>query len=294
MEPVIEVVSVTRQFRQLTAVDQVSFAVPEGACFGLLGPNGAGKTTTIEIMEGIQRPTKGHVLYFGRAMQARQLYQDIGIQFQHTALQDHLTVRDTLRLFAAFYQRCMPLEDLLSLCALHEFADRDTRALSGGQRQRLLLALALVNDPRIVFLDEPTSGLDPQARQHFWALIESIRARGKTIIMTTHYMEEAQQLCDDIAIMDRGRIIARGAPDALLAEHFSGAIVRLDDVSVSESLLARYGGERQDSRLQFHTTEVEALIAELIRQGVPLRHLEVQAPNLNDLFLQLTGYALRA
>lgn len=293
MKPVIEVVSLTKRFQGLTAVDQVSFAVPEGVCFGLLGPNGAGKTTTIEIMEGIQRPSSGHVLYFGRAMQARELYQEIGIQFQHTALQDHLTVRDTLKLFAALYEAPMALEELIELCSLGEFVERDTRKLSGGQRQRLLLALALINDPRIVFLDEPTTGLDPQARRHFWTLIESIKARGKTLIMTTHYMEEAQSLCDDIAIMDRGRIIARGAPESLLARHFAGIMVRMDEVPVPESLLQRFNGERRGTQLRFQTTDVESLVSALIGAGVPLHHLEIQAPNLNDLFLELTGHALR-
>lgn len=294
MEPVIKVESLTKRFRDLIAVDQVSFSVPEGVCFGLLGPNGAGKTTTIEILEGIQRPTSGHVLYFGRAMQARELYQDIGIQFQHTALQDRLTVRETLRLFQAFYDHPLPLEDLIALCALEDIITRDTRRLSGGQRQRLLLALALVNDPRLVFMDEPTTGLDPQARRHFWALVEAIRARGKTILLTTHYMEEAEHLCDQIAIMDRGRIIARGAPEALLREHFSGVMVRMDDARVPADLLARHAGWHQDGQLCFQTEQVETLVTELIAAGVSLHHLQVQAPNLNDLFLQLTGNALRA
>ncbi|MEX0584835.1 MAG: ABC transporter ATP-binding protein, partial [Natronospirillum sp.] len=167
MQPVIVVQNLSKQYGTLQAVDDISFVVPEGSCFGLLGPNGAGKTTTIEILEGLQKPTEGEVRYFGRLIPPRQLYQDIGIQFQHTALQDRLTVRETLRLFTAFYTRAVPEAELVDWCALGEFVDRDTKSLSGGQRQRLLLALALVGDPKLVFLDEPTSGLDPQARQHF-------------------------------------------------------------------------------------------------------------------------------
>ena len=294
MTPVIEVQNLVKRYGSVSAVDGVSFAVPEGECFGLLGPNGAGKTTTIEVLEGIQKPTQGQVRYFGRQVAPRHLYQDVGIQFQHTALQDHLTVRDTLRLFAAFYERSLTLDELIELCALAEFADRDTRALSGGQRQRLLLALALVNDPRIVFLDEPTTGLDPQARQHFWGLVDGIKARGKTILLTTHYMEEAESLCDRIAIMDHGRLIAEGAPAELLAEHFEGVLVRMDDTRVPAALMDRYQGVHAHGEVRFQTPSVDTLLSELMAANVSLHHLQVQAPNLNDLFLKLTGHALRA
>lgn len=293
MSPVIAVNHLVKRFGDVTAVDDISFAVQEGQCFGLLGPNGAGKTTVIEVLEGIQRPTHGEVEYFGRQMNPRELYQQVGIQFQHTSLQDHLTVRDTLRLFTAFYDRPMAEQALIRLCALADFADRDTRALSGGQRQRLLLALALVNDPKIVFLDEPTTGLDPQARQHFWSLVEAIKGQGKTILLTTHYMEEAETLCDRVVIMDQGRLVVEGSPPDLLAQHFDGVLVHMDDTPVPDDLMQRYQGTHVQGQVRFQTPAVETLLADLMQARVSLHHLQIQAPNLNDLFLKLTGRALR-
>lgn len=294
MQPVISVNHLVKRYQSVLAVDDISFQVTEGSCFGLLGPNGAGKTTTIELLEGILQPTSGSIMYFGAPLQARKLYRDIGIQFQHTALQDYLTVHETLRLFSSFYEQTLPITELVELCSLNAFVNRDARKLSGGQRQRLLLALALVNDPKVVFMDEPTTGLDPQARHNFWRLVTAIKARGKTVILTTHYMDEAQTLCDHIAIMDQGRIIATGAPDRLLAEHFAGALVWLNDTAVPPELLKRYGAQRRSGRLQFQTASVDALLAELIQAQVSLDNLQVQAPNLDDLFLKLTGSELRA
>ena len=218
MTALIEVRDLIKQYPGVRAVDGVSFTLDAGSCFGLLGPNGAGKTTTVEMIEGITPPTGGSVLYKGEPL-GQRFKLEAGIQFQSTALQDFITVRENLRLFRSFYPRGMDLDALVTLCSLAEFLDRDARKLSGGQRQRLLLALALVNDPDILFLDEPTTGLDPQARRNFWDLVRAIRARGKTILLTTHYMEEAYVLCDRIAIMDRGRIVAAAAPDALLQQH---------------------------------------------------------------------------
>lgn len=293
MQPVISVTDLVKRYQNVVAVDHISFAVAEGSCFGLLGPNGAGKTTTIELLEGILQPTSGQILYFGAPLAARNLYRDIGIQFQHTALQDYLTVRETLRLFSSFYEQTLPISELIELCSLQEFVQRDARKLSGGQRQRLLLALALVNDPKVVFMDEPTTGLDPQARHNFWDLVNAIKARGKTVILTTHYMDEAQTLCDQIAIMDQGRIVVTGAPDDLLAQHFAGVLVWLNDTAVPEAVLSRYGAQRRSGRLQFQTTQVDALLADLIQAGVSLDSLQVKAPNLDDLFLKLTGSELR-
>jgi ABC-2 type transport system ATP-binding protein len=218
MQNALQVRDLVKRYPGVTAVDGVSFAVQEGSCFGLLGPNGAGKTTTIEIMEGILKPTSGEVLYRGEPLGPR-FRDEAGIQFQFTALQDYLTVREHLNLFRRLYQAGPSVDELIDLCSLREFHDRDARKLSGGQRQRLLLAIALVNDPTIVFLDEPTTGLDPQARRNFWELLNRIKARRKTIVLSTHYMEEAYTLCDQIIIMDHGHIIAQGSPRSLLAEH---------------------------------------------------------------------------
>jgi len=201
----------------VVAVNGVSFAIRAGTCFGLLGPNGAGKSTTIEIMEGILEPTAGQVRYRGEPLGAR-FRAEAGILFQKTALQDFLSVRQTLALFRGLYRHGLSVDEAIRLCSLENLVDRDNKKLSGGQLQRLLLAVALINDPAIVFLDEPTTGLDPQARRRFWELVQSIKAQHKTVILTTHYMEEAELLCDEIVIVDHGRIIAQGAPRALLAE----------------------------------------------------------------------------
>ena len=189
MSVAISVQELTKKYKDITAVNNISFNVEQGHCFGLLGPNGAGKTTTIEIMEGIISPTSGQVTYKGKGYQGKKvddsISQQIGIQFQHTALQDFLTVKETLNLFSSFYQHTLAQEQVIELCDLKDFLNRDNRLLSGGQRQRLLLALALINDPEIIFLDEPTTGLDPHARRNFWQLIKNIKAQDKTIILAT-------------------------------------------------------------------------------------------------------------
>jgi ABC-2 type transport system ATP-binding protein len=214
----IEVTQLVKKYPSVVAVQGVSFTLKAGTCFGLLGPNGAGKTTTMEMIEGITPPSSGEIRFKGQPITAN-FKERIGIQFQSTALPDFLTVREVLKLFRSFYQETTPLESLIELCSLGEFLDRDTQKISGGQRQRLLLALALVNNPDLVFLDEPTTGLDPQARRNFWELVRTIRKNGKTIFMSTHYMEEAEVLCDEIAIMDHGKIIAQGVPNQLLGQH---------------------------------------------------------------------------
>ena len=221
---ILEVRDLTKIYPATTAVAGVSFSVPEGICFGLLGPNGAGKTTTIEIMEGILPPSSGEVRYRGERLGAR-FRQEAGILFQKTALQDFLTVRQCLHLFRGLYERGLEVEEVIRLCALEKLANRDNRKLSGGQQQRLLLAIALVNDPAVLFLDEPTTGLDPQARRNFWELVQSIKAQRKTIILTTHYMEEAELLCDEIVILDHGRVAERGTHAELVRS--GGAYQRL-------------------------------------------------------------------
>src|SRR5256885_5526391 len=198
--PILEVRELLKQYPATLAVAGVSFSVPEGVCFGLLGPNGAGKPPTIEIMEGILPPTAGEVRYRGEPL-GRRFREEAGILFQKTALQDFLTVRQCIALFRGLYTAGLDLDEVIRLCALEKLAGRDARRLSGGQQQRLLLAIALVNDPAVLFLDEPTTGLDPQARRNFWELVQSIKARRKTINLRTRYMEEAELLCDEIVIM---------------------------------------------------------------------------------------------
>lgn len=291
-DPILEVRSLVKQYPAVTAVDGVSFGVPAGTCFGLLGPNGAGKTTTIEIMEGILAPTSGQVLWRGAPI-GNTFREEAGILFQKTALQDFLTVRQCLELFRGLYRHGLGVEELLRLCALEQLAGRDNRKLSGGQQQRLLLAIALVNDPAVLFLDEPTTGLDPQARRSFWELVQSIKAQRKTIILTTHYMEEAELLCDEIAIMDRGRIIARGAPRTLLREHFAEVLLELPRRDLPEALPAGLTLRAAGERAEITTDDVDATLRLLLQAEVPLTHLRVRAPNLEDLFLELTGKELR-
>ena len=293
MIPILEVRDLIKRYPNVNAVDGVSFSVPEGICFGLLGPNGAGKTTTIEVMEGILTPTAGEVLYRGEIL-GQRFREEAGILFQKTALQDFLTVRQTLTMFRGLYDRGLDVEEVIRLCALEKLAGRDNRKLSGGQQQRLLLAIALVNDPAILFLDEPTTGLDPQARRNFWELIQSIKARNKTIILTTHYMDEAELLCDDIAIMDGGRIIARGGPRQLLQEHFEEVLLELprQDFPDAARHLSFKIIDASDS-VEIATQDLESTLRTLLDARVPLKNLRIRPPNLEDLFLELTGKELR-
>jgi ABC-2 type transport system ATP-binding protein len=293
MIPILEVRNLIKRYPTVNAVDGVSFSVPEGICFGLLGPNGAGKTTTIEVMEGILTATSGEVLYRGE-LQGSRFREEAGILFQKTSLQDFLTVRQTLTMFRSLYDRGLDVEEIIRLCALEKLAGRDNRKLSGGQQQRLLLAIALVNDPAILFLDEPTTGLDPQARRNFWELIQSIKARKKTIILTTHYMDEAELLCDDIAIMDGGHIIAQGGPRELLQQHFEEVLLELPRQDFPEA--ARQLPLKiidSTDRVEIATQDLETTLRTLLDAHVPLKNLRIRPPNLEDLFLELTGKELR-
>ena len=293
-EAILEVRDLVKQYPATTAVAGVSFQVAEGSCFGLLGPNGAGKTTTIEIMEGILPATAGEVRYRGAPLGAR-FREEAGILFQKTALQDFLTVRQCITLFRGLYTHGLSVDEVIRVCALDKLAGRDARKLSGGQQQRLLLAIALVNDPAILFLDEPTTGLDPQARRNFWELVQSIKARRKTIILTTHYMEEAEVLCDEIVIMDRGHLIARGSPQRLLHEHFAEVLLELPRQEFPEAARALPLNIMETSeRIEISTHNLEGTLRTLLEAQVPLTHLRIRPANLEDLFLKLTGTELRS
>src|SRR5512141_2959850 len=237
MSSIITATKLVKHYPGVVAVDNIDLSIPQGICFGLLGPNGAGKTTTIEILEGIHPPTSGTVLYKGEPLGPRYR-EEVGIQFQHTALQEFLTVRETLELFERLYRHTRPIPEIIELCSLADILDRDTRKISGGQRQRLLLALALINDPELIFLDEPTTGLDPQARRNFWELVTLVKSRNKTIILTTHYMEEAYALCDEIVIMDKGRIVSQGTPAQLLSEHFGDVVLQVPKDDAGDKVFA--------------------------------------------------------
>lgn len=291
--PLLEVRDLVKHYPKVKAVNGVSFALQSGTCFGLLGPNGAGKTTTVEILEGVHQPTSGEVLYKGDPV-GKRFRNEAGIMFQSTALQDFITVRETLDMFARLYTRNADLEEIIRRCNLGSYLDQDNRQLSGGQRQRLLLALALVNDPDMLFLDEPTTGLDPQSRRNFWDLIESIKAQGKTILLTTHYMDEAYVLCDVIAIMDRGRIIAQGTPKELLAAHFNDVILQLPETDITDSTSLSYPTHKRKGMIEITTSDVNRTIEELMAQDISLTHLQIRSRNLDDLFLELTGKELRS
>lgn len=294
METALEARHLVKTYPAVRAVDDVSFAVTTGICFGLLGPNGAGKTTTIEMIEGITPVTSGEVLYFGQPAGSR-FREEAGIQFQNTALQDFLTVRELLEMFRNLYDRRGDIGQIIEDCSLRELLDRDNRRLSGGQRQRLLLAIALVNRPRLVFLDEPTTGLDPQARRNFWKLVERIRATGTTVVLTTHYMDEAQVLCDEIVIMDAGRIVAQGSPDHLLSSRYPKVIIELPLEDVDGQM---HGIEHRVLRdrgvVEISTDDVNRSLRSLAAQVRELNRLKIRQPNLEDLFLDLTGHSLRA
>lgn len=294
MEIALEARKLVKQYPGVLAVNEVSFEVRSGSCFGLLGPNGAGKTTTVEIIEGVTPATSGKVYYFGTPA-GKKFREEVGIQFQNTALQDYLTVRETLQMFQSLYDRQADLEHIIHECSLEDLQDRDNRKLSGGQRQRLFLAVALVNKPRLVFLDEPTTGLDPQARRNFWELVERIRSDGTTVILTTHYMDEAQILCDEIAIMDVGQIIAQGNPAALLREHYQSVIIELpvEDVSGDLDKIEHRVLETQGV-IEISTNDVNTSLEILATHVTGLNRMKIRQPNLEDLFLDLTGHSLRA
>ena len=294
MPTVLEARDLTKQSPGVRAVDGVSFAMPEGICFGLLGPNGAGKTTTVEIIEGVTPATSGEVYYFGEPVGAK-FRQEAGIQFQNTALQDFLTVRETIEMFRSLYERKADFDDLIEQCSLGDLMDRDNRKLSGGQRQRLLLAVALVNRPRLIFLDEPTTGLDPQARRNFWDLVQNLRRQGASIVLTTHYMDEAQVLCDEIAIMDAGKIVTQGSPDSLLRERYQGLIIELPIADITSELDdIEHTVYENLGIVEVVTLDVSAALQLLSPHVQNLNHIKIRQPNLEDLFLDLTGHTLRA
>jgi ABC-2 type transport system ATP-binding protein len=292
-QPLLEVRNLTKSYGEVQAVRGVSFSIPQGICFGLLGPNGAGKTTTIELIEGIHKPTTGEILFRGVPV-GPHFHEEIGIQFQSTALPDFLKVKEVLHLFTSFYKKHADVDSLIKWCALEDYLDRDSNKLSGGQRQRLLLALGLINDPELIFLDEPTTGLDPQARRNFWDLIQDLKRRGKTIVLTTHYMEEAYVLCDEIAIMDHGKIISQGAPETLLKQHYNGLSIQLaqKDVTLPWTSIPGRVFER-DGMVEIQTDQVDATFKALMDAGIPLNSLRVRQRDLEDLFLDLTGKGVR-
>ncbi len=296
----------------MVAVDGLDLDVRRGECFGLLGPNGAGKTTTIEICEGLTKADSGEVSVLGLRWESdgKELRQRLGIQLQETQLSEKLTVLETVRLFRSFFRQGPTTAEVIAEVQLGEKQDSRVGGLSGGQKQRLALACALVGDPDFLFLDEPTTGLDPQARRQLWDLIEKFKASGKSILLTTHYMDEAERLCDRVAIMDHGKVIALGTPRELIAsigvEHvveFSAGVVAMEgagkdlDLDAIRGIEGVRGVRTEEGSVLLDVTElhraVPALLAELTRQGVPLTELRTHSATLEDVFVTLTGRHLR-
>lgn len=288
----VSVKGLVKTFAGVTAVDRLSLEVAYGECFALLGPNGAGKTTAMEILEGLQSPSSGEVWVLGQRP-GKKMAQRIGVQLQNTLLPDHLRVSEALDLFAGFYRRCMPRDQLLDLCSLDGILSKNCRALSGGQRQRLALALALINDPELLFLDEPTAGLDPQARHHFWQLINAIKALGnKTIVFTSHYMDEVEALSDRLAIMDQGRLVVSGTPTALLAEHCQGWLISLPShLRLPDDWQSIF--QLRAGRWQALVEDLSSWLLQLQQQGFTQADFRIGRPGLDRLFLTLTGHQLR-
>ncbi|MEP6571828.1 MAG: ABC transporter ATP-binding protein [Gemmatimonadota bacterium] len=295
-----------KSYRDVIAVDGLDLDVETGECFGLLGPNGAGKTTTIEICEGLTDADRGEVTVLGRQWKsdAPALRERIGVSLQETQLSEKLTVNETLSLFRSFYRRGRRVEDVIASVQLEEKRDARVGQLSGGQKQRLALASALVGDPELFFLDEPTTGLDPQSRRQLWELIETFKSAGRTVLLTTHYMDEAQRLCDRVAIVDHGRVIALGTPRELIAslgaEHVIEFAVEGGTMPTDEELSALDGvlGVRHEEgttllqAAQVHRA-VPALLEALRQRGIALSALTTHTATLEDVFVALTGRRLR-
>ena len=302
MADIVSVQDLRKSYGDLHAVDGISFSVEDGEIFGLVGPNGAGKTTTWEILEGLRHADGGElrVAGFDVRRERRRLRSVIGVQLQATALFERLTVREILEVFGGMYPKRLPPEKLLGIVNLEEKADAWTEKLSGGQKQRLAVALALVNDPAIVFLDEPTTGLDPQARRSLWDVIADLRETGKTVMLTTHYMEEAERLCDRVGVMDRGKILALDRPSQLVrdldqrdAVEFAangdasefGRLPGVEEMSVEDGLVTLY--TRQLERT------LTAVFEFARARGMSVENFRVRNPSLEDVFLQLTGRRIR-
>jgi len=303
----VRVRNLKKAYQDVQAVDGLDLEVRQGECFGLLGPNGAGKTTSLEICEGLTEPDSGDVEVLGLQWLsgARELRQRLGIQLQDTQLSEKLTVFETVRMFRSFFREGPSAPEVIALVQLEEKRNARVGGLSGGQKQRLALACALVGSPDLLFLDEPTTGLDPQARRQLWELIDRFKLDGRTIVLTTHYMDEAERLCDRVAIMDHGKVIALGTPRELIAsigvEHMvefsAGSSADPFDPAPLRGLEGVRDVHTKNGSVLLQVMElhraVPALLSELTRQGVPLTELRTHSATLEDVFVALTGRHLR-
>ena len=298
--------ALVKRYGSVVAVDGLDLEVRSGDCFGLLGPNGAGKTTTVEICEGLNQPDEGDVEVLGETWHGdgMALRSRLGVQLQETKFPDKLKVKEVIALFRSFYPRGRTVTETLALVELQEKQDARVKGLSGGQQQRLSLACALVGDPELLFLDEPTTGLDPQSRLQTWGIVEALKARGRTVLLTTHYMEEAARLCDRVAIVDHGKLIALGTPRELIASLGAEHVIEFavdGGVAVPEATLGALPSveavAHEDGRWRLTVREVHrtvpALLAALAEGGATVSHLTTHHATLEDVFVALTGHTLR-
>jgi len=301
---VLRVQELRKHYGEVHAVDGISFDVPRSSVFTMLGPNGAGKTTTLEILEGVREPDGGTLELFGRRLARvdRTTKQRMGVLLQEGNFEEYLRVREVIDLFASFFERARPAEEILELVALSDKKRAYVKNLSGGQKQRLALGAALVNDPELVFLDEPTTGLDPQARRNIWSITDDLRAAEKTIILTTHYMEEAETLSDLVCIMDHGKIIASGSPRELTLGLGQEAMIEFGAEGLAEETIAQLRGcckamRQAGDQLTVETEDLVPTMGAVLqwaeRNEIALRNMVVRQPNLEDVFLSLTGRRLR-
>ncbi|MGC9002735.1 MAG: ABC transporter ATP-binding protein [Dictyoglomus sp.] len=302
---IVEVENLKKYYGNVKAVDGVSFKIKQGSIFTLLGPNGAGKTTTLEIIEGLRTPDSGKITIFGRQVEkiGREEKELIGVSLQETNLIGNLTVKETFSMFRSFYKKGLRVDDVLDFVSLKDKAKSYVDKLSGGQRQRLAIGLALINDPLLLFLDEPTTGLDPQARRSIWDLLLQLKKQGKTIVLTTHYMEEAEFLSDWVCIIDHGKIIREGTPEDLIKSIGGESVIEVDVEEDGEFLRElenmglNYTFNAKHRRLILKTNNVLETIDILLRaakkRGINIRNEIIRQPNLEDVFLTLTGKQLR-
>jgi ABC-2 type transport system ATP-binding protein len=304
MGNIIEIERLTKRYGEVTAVDGISFAVKKGEVFGILGPNGAGKTTTVEMIEGLRKPDGGNIRVCDiDASRGRELIkQKIGVQLQASSLYDNIRVKEAVDIFSSYYDTRLPARQVLEEVSLSDKSGSSVASLSGGQKQRLSIGLALVNNPEVLFLDEPTTGLDPQARHNIWDVVERLRERGKTVVMTTHYMEEAEHLCQRLAIVDQGKIIAMDTPENLTNQASLDTTIEFSTSRDLNGVTASIPGIRRTpngsaNHYEVKTRKVSLVLKDLANScfdhGIELENISVRKPTLEDVFLSLTGRKLR-
>jgi ABC-2 type transport system ATP-binding protein len=304
MNNVIEVNNLRKKYGDINAVDGVSFMVEKGEVFGILGPNGAGKTTTVEMIEGLRKPDDGSIKICGidALKEADRTKELIGVQLQATSIYDNISVKEAIDLFGGYYKKHVTTDQILDEVSLRDKSKSRVGKLSGGQKQRLCVGLALVNDPEILFLDEPTTGLDPQARHNIWSIVERLRDQGKTIVMTTHYMEEAEHLCQRLAIIDHGKIIAMGTPDTLIKDASLDISIGFSTSRALNGIASRIPGisktpNGSPNHYEVKTRRVARILQDLtnlcFENNIELENIAVRPATLEDVFLSLTGRKLR-